>query len=54
MITKEHKEAFRGGGFVILIMMISWVNICQKHQTEHLKYVHLVVCQLYVNKDVKN
>lgn len=23
VITKEYKEAFRGGGFVILIMMIS-------------------------------
>ena len=40
---------------ILMVVMAPWVYTCVKaYQTEHFKYMQLIICQLYLNKLLKD
>lgn len=38
---------------IFIVVMVSWVDVYVKtYQTEHLKYIHFVVCQLFFSEGI--
>lgn len=56
MIAKGYRVSFSGDGNVLELTVEKVAELCNysKNRIEHLKWVNCIVCELHLNKAVKN